>query len=121
MLRKDAMGFNGTIYFNFFTIGALIPVVFHFLITIFFFIIPEKSRATFHLCLAFFLLTLFNLAYVIAASVYHPLAAYHRWLTVGVIMLAETHSTLFMLNYPNAVRIKTERLILIPHYLIQNA
>jgi len=106
------------IYFNFFTIGALIPVVFHFLITVFFLSIPEKSRATLHLGIAFLFITLFNLAYVIAASVYHPMAAYHRWLTVGVIMLAETHYTLFLFNYPHPGRLKTERLIQIPHYLI---
>jgi len=53
------MGGNHILYFNFFTIGALIPVVFHFLITVFFLSIPEKSRATFHLGVAFFLITLF--------------------------------------------------------------
>ena len=106
------------IYFNFFTIGALIPVVFHLLITLFFLSIPDKSRATLHLGVAFLFITLFNFAYVIASSIYHPMAAYHRWLTVGVIMLAETHYTLFLFNYPHPIRLKTERLIQIPHYLI---
>ena len=111
-------GGSHIVYFNFFTIGALIPVVFHLLVTFFFFSIPEKSRATWHLCIAYFLLTLFNLAYVIASSTYHPLAAYHRWLTVGVIMLAETHYTLFFFNYPEPGSRRNERRLLISHYLI---
>jgi len=40
------------IYFNFFSIGALIPTVFHLVITIFLFSIPNKSRATLHLGIA---------------------------------------------------------------------
>ena len=83
------------IYFNFFSIGALIPTVFHLVITIFLFSIPNKSRATFHLGIAFFLLAIFNFAYFIAASVYHPFGAYHRWLTVGVILLALKHILIF--------------------------
>lgn len=111
-------GGSHIVYFNFFTIGALIPVVFHLLITFFFFSIPEKSRATWHLGIAYFLLTLFNFAYVVASSTYHPLAAYHRWLTVGVIMLAETHYTLFFFNYPESASRKNEWRLLIPHYII---
>jgi PAS domain S-box-containing protein len=106
------------IYFSFFSLGAIIPVVFHLLITIFFFSIPEKSRATYHLGYAYFYITLFNFAYVFAASYYHPAAAYHRWLTVGVIMLAETHYTLFIFNYPNPGNPRTERILWVFQYLV---
>lgn len=115
------MEFGNHIYFNFFTIGALIPVVFHLLITIFFFSIPDKSRATYHLGYAYFFATLLNFAYVIAASYYHPAAIYHRWLTVGVIMLAETHYTLFIYNYPKSGDPKTERILWIFMYLLSFA
>ncbi len=109
------------IYFNFFTIGALIPVVFHLLITLFFFSIPEKSRATFHLGCAYLFATLLNLAYVIASSYYHPLAAYHRWLSVGVIMLGQTHFTLFIYNYPKPGNLKTESILWLSQYIVSFA
>ncbi len=115
------MTLGDSIYFNFFTIGALIPVVFHLLITFFFFSIPEKSRATYHLAYAYFFITLFNFAYVIASSYYHPAAAYHRWMTVGFIMLAETHFTLFIFNYPKAGNPKIERILWASQYLISFA
>ena len=109
------------IYFNFFTIGALIPVVLHILITLFFFSIPEKSRATFHLGFAYLFTTLLNFAYLIASSYYHPLAAYHRWLTVGVIMLGQTHFTLFIYNYPKPGNPKIERILWFSQYIVSFA
>ena len=106
------------IYFNFFSIGALIPTVLHLVITIFLFSIPNKSKATFHLCIAFFLLAIFNFAYFIAASFYHPFGAYHRWLTVGVIFLAEAHANLFLLNYPEDANPKTGKTLLLLQYMV---
>ncbi len=106
------------IYFNFFSIGALIPTLFHLTIVIFLFSIPNKSKATFHLCLAFSLLTIFNFSYFFAASVYHPFGAYHRWLTVGVILLAEAHSILFLLHYPEDADPKTAKTLLSFLYVV---
>jgi PAS domain S-box-containing protein len=106
------------IYFNFFSIGALIPTVFHLVITIFLFSIPNKSKATFHLGIAFFLLTIFNLAYFFAASLYHPFGAYHRWLTVGIILLAESHANVFLLNYPEDANPKTVKALLFFQYVV---
>jgi len=112
------MGIFEKIYFNFFSIGALIPTVFHLIITIFLLSIPNKSRATLHLGMAFFLITIFNFAYFFAASLYDPFGAYHRWLTVGVILLAETHYNLFLLNYPEDANPKTEKNFLFAQYII---
>lgn len=106
------------IYFNFFSIGALIPTLFHLTIAIFLFSIPNKSKATFHLGLAFLLLTIFNFAYFFAASIYHPFGAYHRWATVGVILLAETHAILFLLHYPEDANPKTAKTLLSFLYII---
>jgi PAS domain S-box-containing protein len=80
--------------------------------------IPNKSRATLHLGIAFFLITIFNFAYFIAASLYHPLGAYHRWLTVGVILLAETHYSLFLLNYPENANPKIEKTLFFFQYIV---
>ena len=115
------MDIGDSIYFNFFSIGALIPVVFHLLVTLFFFSIPEKSRATYHLGYAYLFATLLNFAYVIAASHYHPAAAYHRWLSVGVIMLAQTHFTLFIYNYPKPGSLKIEHRLWACQYFVSFA
>lgn len=112
------MGIFENIYFNFFSIGALIPTLFHLTITIFLFSIPNKSKATFHLCLAFLFLTIFNFAYFFAASVYHPFGAYHRWFTVGIILLAEAHAILFLLHYPEDANPKTAKALLSFLYII---
>jgi PAS domain S-box-containing protein len=63
-------------------------------------------------------LAIFNFAYFIAASVYHPFGAYHRWLTVGVILLAESHANIFLLNYPEDANPKTVKALLFFQYVI---
>jgi len=61
------------------------------MLAVFFLKISGKTRSTFHIGMAFLYQVFFNLAYFIAGSFYHPYAAYHRWLTVGVIMISEAH------------------------------
>ncbi|TAL31373.1 MAG: PAS domain S-box protein [Spirochaetes bacterium] len=90
------MGFLETFYANFFTVGALIPTIFNFFLAYLFLSIKEKSRSTFHIGMSMLLLAVFNLAYLVAGSFYHPWAAYHRWVTTGVILLIETHFTFFI-------------------------
>ncbi len=93
------MNLSNNIFLNFFSIGSLIPALFHFLIALYFFQIPGKSRATFHIALGYLCMTVFNVAYVFSSSVYNPVAAYHRWITVGIIMLGETHFNMFLYYY----------------------
>ncbi len=83
-------------YSNFFSVGALIPTLFFVFISLLYISIPNKSRATRHIGIAYVSLAFFNFGYFIAASFYHPLAAYHRWLTVGSILIVETHINMFM-------------------------
>ena len=106
------------IYFNFFSISALITSVFHLLIVIFLFSIPEKSKSTLHLGIGLFYLVIFNFAYFIASSFYHPFAAYHRWITVGIILLANTHMHLFMLNYSEEASPKIARTVFLLGYAV---
>ncbi len=85
-------------YANFFTVGALIPTVFNVFMSYLFLSIKERSKPTFHLGLAFLYLAIFNFGFFIAAGVYHPYAAFHRWMTVGFILLHMTHVNMFVLN-----------------------
>ena len=94
------MGAERIIYLNTFSIGSLIAVTFFIVTSVFLLSLKQKSRATLHLGLAFAFLAVFNFGYLICASVYHPLAAFHRWITVTCILLAEIHGNLFYLSYP---------------------
>ncbi len=94
------MGAERIIYLNSFSIGSLIAVAFFVISAIFMLSLEQKSRATFHLGMAFAILAVFNFGYLISATIYHPLAAYHRWVTVTTILLAEIHGNLFYLCFP---------------------
>jgi methyl-accepting chemotaxis protein len=85
---------------NSFSIGSLIALVFFAVISAFLFSTKKRSNAGFHLGLAFAYLSVFNLGYFISATVYHPLAAFHRWLTVACILLAELHGNAFAISFP---------------------
>ncbi len=88
------------ILLNSFSIGTLLGVAFFITTTIYFLSIRKKSRATLHIGLSYAIMGVFNFAYFISASVYHPLAAFHRWMTVPLVLLSITHFIAFVLNYP---------------------
>ncbi len=89
-----------SIYLHSFSIGALIGVVFFAIMSIFLLTVKNKSRATLHLGLAYGIMSVFNFGYAISSSLYHPLAAYHRWITVFTVLLGLTHCVLFIFNFP---------------------
>lgn len=84
-----------------FSIGSLIAVAFFALIAIFLFSEKERSKATFHIAFGYMIMAFFNFAYFISSSVYHPVAAYHRWVTVLLILLAIVHITAFYFYFPS--------------------
>ncbi len=88
------------IYFNFFFVGSFIAFAVTASFAVFLLTLRNKSSATLHLGVALAFLALFNAAYLIPYSVYSPLAAYHRWLTVGTILPAVLHFTQFLLRFP---------------------
>ncbi|MBP7735430.1 MAG: HAMP domain-containing protein [Spirochaetes bacterium] len=94
------MGTERIFYLNSFSIGSLIAVTFFVVVALFLLSLRQKSKATLHLGLAFAFLAVFNFGYLICASIYHPLAAFHRWITVACILIAEIHGNLFYLCYP---------------------
>ncbi len=87
-------------YLNSFSVGAMIPVAF-FAITGFFLLsVKNKSKATVHMGIAYIMMGVYNLGYVISSSIYHPAAAYHRWMAVASILMAEIHFTMLFFCYP---------------------
>lgn len=83
-------------YANFFTLGALIPTCFFLFCAVYFLTIKKKSRATYCYGMGTLFVCGFNFAYFLASGVYHPVAALHRWLTVGTILLSELYFIKFI-------------------------
>jgi HAMP domain-containing protein len=87
------------IYFNFYSFGTLLVSIFTFLLAGFYLTLPNKSRSTLHLGIAFFLLFLFTTGYFFAAAFYVKEAAFHRWITGGAILPAIIHFGQFFFHY----------------------
>jgi len=115
---RDTVDFFGSFYANFFTVGSLVPMVFHGFLAIIFLSIPNKSKSTFHMGLLSTLFLFFNAGYFIASSFYHPLAAYHRWITVGTILLCETHANMFLYYFHEERHPRLGKVLLYLQYLI---
>ena len=86
---------------NSFSLGSLIAIVFFIVTGAFLFSTKQRSRASFHLGMAFIYLAIFNVGYLVSSTIYHPLAAFHRWLTVATILLAEVHGNAVALSFPD--------------------
>ncbi len=95
------MGADRILLLNSFSLGSLIAVVFFLVIGLFLLSLKEKSQATLHLGMSFMLLCIFNMAYVVCASVYHPASAYHRWATIFLIIASLTECNAFILAFPS--------------------
>ena len=93
------MELHKILYFNSFSLGSLIAIVFFILTSFYLLSIRKKSEATFHLGVGYALLAVFNFGYFIAASIDHPLAAFHRWITVSTILLVISHFNAFYFFY----------------------
>ncbi len=76
------------IYFNFLTVTAFVPALACISGVVFLLFISNKSRSTWYLIFSWALFALFQLAYAFVASVYHPIGALHRCITVPAILLA---------------------------------
>ncbi|RHX87717.1 SpoIIE family protein phosphatase [Leptospira stimsonii] len=89
------------ILFNYYSFGSLLVTFTTFFLAVFFISLRRKTVATYHLGIGFFILGFFEIGYFLAAFYYHPLAAYHRWLTGGLILPAITHFAQFFIRYPS--------------------
>ncbi|TGL73552.1 SpoIIE family protein phosphatase [Leptospira yasudae] len=98
------MGETGSIWdnilLNYYSFGSLLSFLTAILISGVFLFIDKKVSSTKHLALGAFLLGVFQFGYVFAAVLYHPFAAYHRWITAGLILPAILHIGQFVARYP---------------------
>lgn len=88
-----------SLYLNYFSVCAIVPFTFTLTLAVILLRIPQKSKSTLHLGLVYLLLAVFQFGYIIAATLYHPVAAYHRWITAGIVTLTEVHFIIFVIYY----------------------
>lgn len=103
---------------NSFSIGSLIAIFFFFTISLFLLSIKKRLPATTHIGLAYALLGLFNVGYFISSTIYHPLAAYHRWITVLAIFLTQAHMAVFFFYFPSERNPRAARYLLKTMYTV---
>ncbi|MCX8122734.1 MAG: methyl-accepting chemotaxis protein [Spirochaetes bacterium] len=92
------------ILFNSFSLGSFIPAIFFFTTGIFLYNTKDRSQATTAISIGYIIEGIFNIGYFISSSIYHPLAAYHRWITVSTILVTITYMgyLYFFFPYPKA-------------------
>lgn len=105
------MNFFQSIYLDYFTVGSVIPVLFLFICAAVFFQVKDKSRATRVVASSLLVYGIFVSSYVVASTFYHPLAAFHRWSTVGFVLLAVTLLTQIFFEFPEPLHTRTAKII----------
>jgi HAMP domain-containing protein/tetratricopeptide (TPR) repeat protein len=106
------------VLFNYFSFGSLLVTIITFLLSVFFLSLKNKTKSTLHLGIGFVYLTLFTLGYFIAAFLYHPIGAYHRWMTGGFILPAVIHLGQFLLRWPKNDNKKRSLTLMIVEYVL---
>jgi HAMP domain-containing protein/tetratricopeptide (TPR) repeat protein len=104
--------FFNKIYFNFSTVGSLIPALFFLLTAGFLLRIENKSKATFHLGIVYLLFGLVPLDYFINFSLYDPVSVYTRWISAVISLPASVHLIQFFLYFPENKKPKAAKPIL---------
>ncbi len=103
---------------NYYTFGSLIVTVLIGILSIFFLTLKDKTVATKHLGLACLFLSIFQFGYLLGAFYYHPIAAYHRWITGGFILFAVLHFGQWLFRFPSNEDKKFADILLYSTYTI---
>lgn len=107
------MSHGAGFFLNFFSMGSIIATVFNIAVVIVFLFMPKKDKATIRFMLVYLFISIQNIGYVITSLWYHPLGAYHRWLTVPAVFLGLIYMTQFFFYYPIERRVGLARAILV--------
>lgn len=71
-----------------------------------------------HLGLGLMFIGIANVAYIVTSTVYHPMAAFHRYLTVSFVPLAALHFGHFFWNFPNNPHKTLSRWLLLSQWTV---
>ncbi|MDV6234073.1 SpoIIE family protein phosphatase [Leptospira ellisii] len=113
----DFLG-SDLVLFNYYSFGSLLVTITTFFLAAFFNSLRRKTVATYHLGIGFFILGFFEIGYFFAAFYYHPIAAYHRWLTGCLILPSIAHFTQFFIRYPSNNNKRLAFWILVAEHII---
>lgn len=101
-------------FLNFFGVSILIGTLFYILVSaVIFFQVPDKSQATRFLGIAYFCSGLLAFAFFPPHSFYHPLLAWHRWLTVPSALLTHIFFAQVFYYFPEPKFTRAGRIIMV--------
>jgi HAMP domain-containing protein len=109
---------SDNILFNYYSFGSLLVTIIILLLGTFFLSLKGKTQSTIYLGVGAILIGIFNLGYFLAAFLYHPLAAYHRWLTGGFILPAVIYFGQFLLRMPTNENRKLANIVLVIEWIV---
>ncbi|MBI3396047.1 MAG: SpoIIE family protein phosphatase, partial [Spirochaetia bacterium] len=101
------------LFFNSTAVSMLICVIFALVTVAYLVSLKSKSPSTRSLIAFFTGSMLVNLGFFIAAFIPHPLAVYHRFLTVGGALTAVAMMSQFAYRFPRANQVKEARIVFI--------
>ncbi|MCB1137374.1 MAG: SpoIIE family protein phosphatase [Leptospiraceae bacterium] len=106
------------IQLNFHAISSSTAAAFTIFASLFFLVsVPRRSSATIHLGLGLLFIGIANVAYLLTSTIYHPGAAFHRYLTVFFVPLAALHFGHFFWNFPKNPTPRLARFTLIAQWM----
>ncbi|TGK03096.1 HAMP domain-containing protein [Leptospira langatensis] len=106
------------VLFNYYSFGSLLVTLTTLFLGIFFLTLKNRTIATTHFGIGFLFFGAFELGYFIAAFLYHPIAAYHRWLTGGLVLPAVAHFTQFLIRFPGNSNQRVAKWVLLVEYCV---
>ncbi|MCB1174807.1 MAG: SpoIIE family protein phosphatase [Leptospiraceae bacterium] len=107
-----------SIYFTFFSFAYLLASIFTFLLGLFLVTLSNRSKSTSHLGVLFLWLAIFNLSYIATHAYYGPYGAFHRWVTVGTILLPNAHMLQWIFKFPDIRNLIFSRVVFVIQYLV---
>ncbi|WCL50174.1 SpoIIE family protein phosphatase [Leptospira sp. GIMC2001] len=105
------------IQLTFFSLGSLIVCIFTAVLASFLFKIRDRSSSSTYLGLSFLFFSIHASSFVLAYSVNHPIAAYHRWLVLfvipGFLCMGQ-----FFYNYPSPIHKRSSQIFFITQLVL---
>ena len=105
------------LYLTYYSVSSLIGLFLGFTLSAYFLFLKGGSSAMRHIGMVLLMAAFMNVAYLLSSTVFHPLAAFHRWLTVPVGCMMAMHTVHVFLCYPRKDHPRLSRWVLIAQYV----
>ncbi len=107
-----------SLYLTYYSVSSLIALFLGFTLGGYFLFLKGGSSAMRHIAAILLSAAMMNVAYVVSSTYFHPLAAFHRWLTVPFGLTMALHTSHVFLNYPRKEYPRLGRWMLIVQYVL---